>query len=78
MSSDDRTRSNRFWPLSVSQWVSIALLILAVIFIAQNLGEASVGLLWMSVRAPLWLVLGIIALIGFVAGWLMGRRRRRR
>ena len=56
------------------------LLVLLVIFIAQNTAETHFKFLFWSFTLPLWLVLVITALVAFVVGQfaLLWRRHRRR
>jgi len=56
------------------------LLVLLIIFIAQNTAETHFKFLFWSFTLPLWLVLVITALVAFVVGQfaLLWRRHRRR
>jgi len=77
MSADrDQKKFIEFGP---SQWLGLALIVLAIVFIVQNRADVTIVLLWINVSAPLWLVLTLITLIGFGAGYLFswGRGRRR-
>ncbi|NTW41514.1 MAG: DUF1049 domain-containing protein, partial [Cellulomonadaceae bacterium] len=49
----------------------------AVLFIAQNREDAALSMLWTTITAPLWLVLSAVFAVGFLAGFLVVRRRTR-
>ena len=55
--------------------VSVLLVILAVIFIAQNREPTEVAFLTASAVMPLWSVLTGVAVLGLVVGYLVARRR---
>jgi len=57
-------------------WVAIVLVALAATFIAQNREHQQVHVLWISVGAPMWLLLAVLLLVGILVGLLLGRRRR--
>ncbi len=61
--------------MTPGRWLALVLVVLAVIFIFQNTATASISLAWFTIDAPLWLVLLVVFAIGWVAGWLLGRRR---
>lgn len=61
--------------LSPRTIIATVLVLVAVLFIAQNRNSTTIELLWFSVQAPLWLVLVIIFVIGWVAGFLFERGR---
>jgi uncharacterized integral membrane protein len=56
----------------------VALLLL--VFVIQNTDKADVDVLLWDAVLPIWLVIVIAALLGLVAGWILGRvgRKRRR
>jgi uncharacterized integral membrane protein len=60
------------------RWLSLLLIAVVVVFVAQNRGPVSIALLAVSISAPLWLTLSITFLIGLVAGVARTRRTRRR
>lgn len=64
--------------VSISGWVAVVLGIIAIVFIAQNHGSATVDFFWISVRAPLWFTLLIVFVVGWVVGALMMRGRTKR
>lgn len=59
-------------------WIAIVLVILAVIFIAQNGNNANLTILWIDVRWPLWLALALLFVVGFAAGYLARGRKYKR
>ncbi|MEU5842903.1 LapA family protein [Rhodococcus sp. NPDC047139] len=70
--SDAHGRSFRLSPRTA---IAGILVLISVLFILQNRESASIHLFWMSVQAPLWLVLVVIFIIGWVAGILFQRGR---
>jgi uncharacterized integral membrane protein len=73
----DRTapKRNVFSKVSPSAWVGVALAVLAVIFVVQNNGSATIDIFWISVRAPLWFTLLAVFLVGWLVGFLTMRKR---
>ena len=65
------------WPLSARQTVAALVAIVALVFILQNTDEVSIDLFTVSVSAPLWLVLGVLFVVGVLVGMLLQRRRGR-
>ncbi|MGF0316423.1 hypothetical protein [Nocardia fluminea] len=63
--------------VSPTQWVAIALSIVAVVFVLQNRGKVSVEILLVTVSSPMWLILLAMFVIGWVAGVLTTRRARK-
>ncbi len=57
-------------------WIGVVIVILVAVFIASNTEDANVSLLFVDMTMSLWVSLTIAAVLGFVAGWLIGRRRR--
>lgn len=55
----------------------IVVVVLLLIFVLQNTNEADVNFLFWDASVPLWIVIGISAVLGFVAGWLARRARVR-
>ncbi len=51
------------------------LLVLLVIFVLQNRDRANVDFLLWDVNARVWTVIVVAAVLGFAAGWLVGRTR---
>ena len=60
------------------RWLPIVVLVLVVVFVAQNRSDVSVHLFWATVTAPLWLVLSLIFLLGILVGGFRARSRSRR
>ncbi len=64
--SDGRTR-----------WiVAGVIVVLLLIFVAQNSEKAHINFLFFDHDAAVWFVIVVSAVLGFVAGWLVGRSRR--
>ena len=76
--SETENERKKFIEFGPQQWLGLLLVVVAIVFIAQNRNDVTIWLLWASVSAPLWLVLTVVALIGVAAGYLFGRRNRRR
>jgi uncharacterized integral membrane protein len=53
--------------------VGVALAVLAVIFVLQNNGSATIEFFWFTVRAPLWFTLLAVFLVGWLVGFLTKR-----
>ena len=64
--------------LSWHFWVALILIAAAVAVIVQNIVETSFVFFWLTVTAPLWLLLTACVVLGFFIGWLVARRRQRR
>jgi len=52
------------------------LVVVLLVIIAQNNGDTRLNLLFFHVTWPLWVLLGGVGLIAFVAGWFVGRMRK--
>lgn len=72
MSQESRPSGNR--RLSTKQWTAIVLGIIALIFILQNLNRVRVELLIFHTVAPLWVVLSITLVIGYLIGRFSKKR----
>lgn len=59
---------------ALRNWLALVLAVLAVAFIAQNRDRVPVHLFWLTVTAPMWLLLTAL----FAAGWVIGILVRRR
>ncbi len=64
--------------ISPTQWVALILIVLAVIFVAENRNRVSITLLMIDITAPMWLVLLVLFAVGWIAGVLTVRRRNKR
>jgi uncharacterized integral membrane protein len=64
-------------PSGLVIWAGIAFAIL-LIFILQNSDEAHVDFLFLDGDFPLWGVILVGAILGFLVGWFLGRSRLRR
>lgn len=58
-----------------TRWVPIVLVVVAVVFIAENRYSTTIELFWLKITSPLWLILLVLFTVGFAAGRLSGRRR---
>ena len=65
----------RFTPRQVAGGVLVAIV---VVLVLQNTNNANVHLLLFTTSYPMWLVLGGVMVVSFLAGWLVGGRRSRR
>ncbi|ORI24362.1 hypothetical protein [Rhodococcus sp. 1168] len=70
MSGKDRALS-----IVRTHWISIILVILAAVFIAQNRYSTTIELFWLNVTSPLWLILLVLFAVGFAAGRLGAGRK---
>lgn len=57
------------------RWVTILVVVLVVVFVAQNRGDVSIHLFWATITSPLWLILSLIFLLGVLAGAYRTKRR---
>ncbi|GEE02732.1 hypothetical protein nbrc107696_31780 [Gordonia spumicola] len=55
-------------------WLPILIGVVAVVFIARNTENAQFTVFWWNIDGPLWLLLTVVTLVGFVGGWFVGRR----
>jgi uncharacterized integral membrane protein len=59
-------------------WVGLALLVVAVVFVAQNREPAEIQVLVFTLTAPLWSTLAAAVLVGLAVGVLLRPSERRR
>lgn len=59
-------------------WIGLALLVIAVVFVAQNRDPAEIQVLMFFLTAPLWSTLAAAVLIGLAVGVLLRPSERRR
>jgi lipopolysaccharide assembly protein A len=57
--------------------VGAVLVVLLLVFVFQNRDEYPITFLFFEFTSPLWMMLGITALVGALIGYLGGRRTRR-
>ncbi|MDP9070280.1 MAG: LapA family protein [Actinomycetota bacterium] len=69
-----RDGDGRF-PFSFRQLTALVLLVVMMVFIAQNRRSTTVRFLIPETTAPLWVALFVSALLGIVVGGLLARRR---
>lgn len=55
--------------------LAAVLAVVLALFVAENNERTHVQLLWIDVRAPLWVALLATAALGVVLGYLLQRRR---
>lgn len=60
--------SSRISRMTIKQWASVALCIVALIFILQNLNIVRVELLFFHTSTPLWAILLATLLLGYIIG----------
>ncbi|MEY1673135.1 lipopolysaccharide assembly protein LapA domain-containing protein [Gordonia sp. ABKF26] len=70
-------RPSMFSRVSLPQWIALGLTILAVVFIVQNRTTVRIELFWVSVESPLWFILAVVFVVGWVVGVLAARGRYR-
>lgn len=66
---------DRVLTLLKTHWIPILLVILAVVFIAENRYRTTIELFWLQITSPLWLILLVLFAVGFAAGRLSSRRK---
>jgi len=47
--------------------------VLLLLFVVQNSEQASVNFMFIDANVPVWFVIVLSAILGFVAGWFVGR-----
>ncbi len=62
--------------VSARQVVAGLITLLLLVLVAQNTNRTRVDVFFVHATLPLWLVVAVVALLGFAVGWLTGRRRR--
>ncbi len=79
MSAKHDTRSNEsgIAGLSYRTLAGLALVVLVFVFIVLNRDETEISFIVFSSTTALWVALALAAAAGFVAGFLIGRRRYR-
>ncbi|PXW34017.1 lipopolysaccharide assembly protein LapA domain-containing protein [Nocardia sp. 348MFTsu5.1] len=70
--------SNIFAKRSPATWVAVILAVVAVVFIFQNRDSADINLLWVEVSSPLWFILLVVFVVGWIVGILTMRGRTKR
>ena len=75
---EQTTKPSGLSRISPAQWIAIVLAVLAIIFIVQNHHRVDINILMVTITSPLWLVLLIIFVVGWLAGLLTLRTRRAR
>ena len=75
---DQTAKRSTLSRISPAQWIAIVLAVLAIIFIVQNHHRVDINILMVTITSPLWLVLLVIFVVGWLAGLLTLRTRRAR
>ncbi|MGW0172937.1 LapA family protein [Rhodococcus sp. NPDC003322] len=75
MSDQGSAKTSLMSRMTPGRWLALALVVLAVIFIFQNTATTTIQLAWFSFEAALWVFLLAVFVIGWIAGWLVGRRK---
>ncbi|RMI05039.1 LapA family protein [Cellulomonas triticagri] len=60
------------------RWLSVLLVVLALVFVVQNRHEVRINLLATTVTTPLWVALTAMLVVGLAAGTFRIRRASRR
>ena len=63
--------------LSSRTIAGLVLVVLVIVFVALNRDETRISFIVFDATTALWVALGLAAAVGFVAGFLIGRRRYR-
>ncbi len=77
-SSHPAQERNLVTRILAAHWLPLVLVVLAVIFIAQNRARISINLFWAHLHSPLWFILVITIVVGLIIGLLTARRRAQR
>ena len=62
--------------ISATQWLALVLTVLAVVFIIENRNRVDIEFLLITIRSPMWLILLVMFVVGWLAGILVRRVRR--
>jgi uncharacterized integral membrane protein len=69
---DDRWTVRREGP-SAKLWVLVTVVILLMIFVAQNTDRQQIDFLFWNGVFPLWTMIVVAAVLGLIGGWVVGR-----
>jgi uncharacterized integral membrane protein len=58
--------------------VAAIVVVVILLFVLQNGERARISFLFFDGQYPLWMLLVVVAVLGFIAGWLVSAARRRR
>lgn len=79
MSTETPTRGgNAVVAFLQRRWLSILLVVLALVFVLQNRHEVQIDLLATTVSTPMWVALVAMLVVGLAAGTFRIRRAGRR
>jgi uncharacterized integral membrane protein len=62
--------------ISAKGIIGLIIALVTVLLIAFNRDQTSFSYIFGTITTPLWVVLTIFAVLGFLIGWMVGRRRR--
>jgi uncharacterized integral membrane protein len=77
MAARNDARADGIGGVSYRTLVSALLLLLVVLFIVMNRDETDISFVLFDAQTALWVALTVAAGLGFIAGFLAGRRGRR-
>ena len=60
------------------RWLPIVVVVLVIVFVAQNRSDVSIHFFWATITSPLWLILSLIFLLGVLVGAYRAKQRSRR
>ncbi|WP_418908097.1 lipopolysaccharide assembly protein LapA domain-containing protein [Glutamicibacter endophyticus] len=70
-------RPNPLSRITAKGWTGIAVAVVVLVFILQNFQHVRVRLIFVDTIAPLWIVLLVTLLLGFLVGaFTIGRKRK--
>lgn len=76
MTSTENTSSNKKSRPSLRTILGLVLVVLVIVIAALNFEEAQIDLIFFTLKLPLFVVIVLSGLIGFIAGALIARRKR--
>jgi len=68
--------ATRLRAVSARTWTGVALGVLALVFILQNMQDARISIFNFDIIAPLWTILLVTLAVGMLIGFLLTRRNR--
>jgi len=78
MTNTENSKSENKSRLSLRTIVVTVLVVLVVVLAVLNKDEAKINLIFFNRELPLFIVIVLAGLIGFIAGWLTTRRGGRK
>lgn len=61
--------------VSLAQWAGLVIAVLTVVFVLMNRKDQEVSLFGLTLTGPLWFILLIVFVVGWLVGVLTSRRR---